>query len=503
MNRIIIFDTTLRDGEQAPGFSMTPEEKLKFAKALKKLKVDVIEAGFPISSEGDLEAVKIISKEVKGPTIAGLARCEEKDIEAAAEALSPAKKKRIHVFIATSPIHMKYKLRMDEDEVLRRAVKAIKLARKYTEDVEFSAEDATRSNHEFLCRVYSEAVKAGAKTINIPDTVGYTTPYEFYELILKIKGATEGKAIISVHCHDDLGLATANTISAIKAGARQVECTVNGIGERAGNTSLEEVVMALITRKDVFGYKVNINTREIYPTSRLLVQITGITVPPNKAIVGANAFAHEAGIHQDGVIKERTTYEIIKPQDVGVPSSELVLGKHSGSHALMLRLKELGYELSKNELKKIFKRFKQLADKKKRVYDEDLEAIVAEEVLRGKGVEERYKLISVNFIGGTDMTPASTVVIEIDGETRRTTAFGNGPVDAVYNAISSAIGLKFNLRNFSISSVTGGTDALGGVLVQVEYQDVQATGVGTHTDIVVAAAKALVSALNRISRIRR
>jgi 2-isopropylmalate synthase len=505
MDRVYIFDTTLRDGEQAPGFSMTPEEKVKFARALEKLGVDVIEAGFPISSYGDFEAVREVSKEVRAPTIAGLARCEEADIERAAEALSEAKRKRIHVFIATSPIHMKHKLQLPQEEVLKKAVKAVKLAKKYTDDVEFSAEDATRSELEFLCRIYKETAKAGATTLNIPDTVGYTTPYEFYELITRIKEAVKDiNPIISIHCHDDLGLATSNTIAAIRAGARQVECTVNGIGERAGNTSMEEVVMILKTRKDIFGLDINVNTKEIYPTSRLLVRITGIAVPPNKAVVGANAFAHEAGIHQDGVLKERTTYEIMKPQDVGVPSSELVLGKHSGRHALYVRLEELGYSLSPDELQKVFTRFKVLADKKKVIYDEDLDAIVADEVLKRRGIEEKYKLISANFSAGTDMTPAATAIIEISGdagkEVKRATAFGNGPVDAVYNAIGKAVELELNLVSFSVSAITGGTDAQGHVSVCIEKDGVTATGTGTHTDIVIAAAKALVTALNRLER---
>ena len=482
---------------------MTVEEKIRFARALEKLNVDVIEAGFPISSDGDFESVRLISKEVKTPKIAALARCEAIDIERAAEALSETKNKRIHIFIATSPIHMKYKLNLSEEEVLEKVRNSVKLAKKYSEDVEFSAEDATRSDIEFLCKVFVEAVKSGATTINIPDTVGYTTPYEFQQIISRVKDAVSfANPVISVHCHDDLGLATSNTITAVRSGARQVEVTVNGIGERAGNTSLEEVVMILKTRNDLFDFELSINTKEIYSTSRLLVQITGIAVPPNKAVVGSNAFAHEAGIHQDGMLKERTTYEIMKPEDIGVPRSVLVLGKHSGRHAFFNRIKELGYNLTPEESEKIFERFKSLADKKKKVYDEDIEAIVADEVVRISS-EDNYKLISANFSGGTEMTPSATVVIQIAGEQKKSTAIGNGPVDAIYNAIQSIIGFKPNLINFSVSSITGGTDAQGDVTASIEYEGFTSTGTGAHTDIVVASAKAFIQALNRLDRARK
>ncbi len=377
-DRVYIFDTTLRDGEQAPGFSMTIEEKIRVAQQLERLGVDVIEAGFPIASEGDFEAVREVAKVVTNCEVAGLARTNDEDIDRAWEALKDAKKPRIHVFIATSPIHMKHKLRMEPDEVLERSVKAVERALSYTENVEFSAEDATRSDPDFLCRIFQAVVKAGVKVINVPDTVGYTVPEEYASLIRKIRTEVEGidRVIISVHCHNDLGLATANSIAAVKAGARQVECTVNGIGERAGNASLEEIVMLLKTRKDVYGYYTGIDTRQIYPTSRLVTQITGIAVQPNKAIVGANAFAHEAGIHQDGVLKEKSTYEIMKPEDVGVPSSALVLGKHSGRHAFRERVKSMGYNLTEEQLQEAFRKFKALADKKE-VYDEDIEALIA------------------------------------------------------------------------------------------------------------------------------
>lgn len=496
--KIYIFDTTLRDGEQAPGFSMTVDEKVKLALQLEKLNVDVIEAGFPISSQGDFEAVSEIAKTVKGPEIAALARTNEEDIDRAWEALKFSSKGRIHVFIATSPIHMKYKLRLEPEEVLERAVKAVEFARRYTDNIEFSAEDATRSDPEFLLKVYTAVVKAGARVINVPDTVGYTTPEEFTRLISFLKAKIDEVkrgVIISVHCHNDLGLAVANSLSAIKAGARQVECTVNGIGERAGNAAMEEIVMALKTRKDIFDFYTDINTKFIYPTSRMVARITGIDVQPNKAVVGRNAFAHEAGIHQDGVLKEKSTYEIMKPEDIGLPSNVLVLGKHSGRHAFRERLKELGYELPDDELERVFKKFKELADKKKVVYDDDLEVIIAEELYKGP---EKYKLISVNFASGSDMIPTATVQIEIDGKIHKEIGWGDGPVDAVYNAIRKITNKSCKLVKFNISAVTRGTDALGEVTVHIEDNGEFAVGRGVHTDIVVASAKAFVSALNRL-----
>lgn len=476
------------------------------ALALEKLGVDIIEAGFPITSEGDFESVKEISKYVQKATICALSRCEKQDIERAAEALEGAKRKRIHVFIATSEIHMKYKLRLSEEEVLRKAVFAVELAKKYADEVEFSAEDATRSDPQFLATVFKEVVKKGADVINIPDTVGYTLPFEFYDLVKYIKEEvySVGKPIISVHCHNDLGLATANTLAGILAGARQCEVALNGIGERAGNTALEEVVMSIKTRKDFFkDVYTNINTKEIYPTSRLLSKITSVQVPPNKAIVGQNAFAHEAGIHQDGVLKNPLTYEIMRPEDVGFPSSQIVIGKHSGRHALMKKIAEFGYELSPEELKKVYVRVKELADKKKRVFDEDIEAILFDEILKTKK-EDRYELVSVNFSGGTEMEPTATVVIrENNQEIKKASAIGDGPVDAVYKAIQNAISANFELVDYSVKSISGGTDAQGDVSVILKSGDISANGTGMSTDIVVASAKAFISAINRIDKISK
>ncbi len=496
-NKVQIFDTTLRDGEQAPGFSMNVDEKIKLAHHLQKLNVDVIEAGFPIASEGDFEAVSEIAKTLKGPEIAGLARANKKDIARAWEALKYSQKGRIHVFIATSEIHMRHKLRMEPEEVLERAVKSVEFARGFTDNVEFSAEDATRSDPDFLAEIFTEVVKAGAKIINIPDTVGYTTPDEFTKLVryLKEKISKVKDVLISVHCHNDLGLAVANTIAGIKAGARQVECTINGIGERAGNASLEEIVMILNIRKDVVDCYTDVDPKRIYPTSRTLSLITGIPVQPNKAIIGRNAFAHEAGIHQDGVLKEETTYEIIKPEDIGLSSSTLVLGKHSGRHALKTRLKTLGYEFSDDELNRIFKKFKQLADKKKEVYDEDLEVLVAEESLREY---KKYRLDSVNFASGSNMIPVATIQIKIDGKPFEEVGCGDGPVDAVYNAIEKIVKGKCKLTRFIISAITSGSDALGEVTVHIEEEGLSSIGRGTNTDIVVASAEAFINALNRL-----
>jgi 2-isopropylmalate synthase (EC 2.3.3.13) len=418
MERVYIFDTTLRDGEQAPGFSMTAEEKLQMALQLARLGVDVIEAGFAAASKGDFEAVKLIAEEVKGPVICSLARALEKDIELAAQALEGAERKRIHTFIATSEIHMKYKLRLSPEEVLERAERAVAFARRFTDDVEFSCEDATRSQREFLYRIIERAIKAGATVINIPDTVGYAVPEEFAQLIEDIRNNVPNidKAIISVHCHDDLGMAVANSLMAIKHGARQVECTINGIGERAGNAALEEIVMALKVRKDFFGgLYTNINTKELYKTSRLLCRITGSFVPPNKAVVGDNAFAHESGIHQHGVLSNPLTYEIMSPEDVGFPSTRIVLGKHSGRHALRSKLKEMGYELSEEEIDKIFEKFKALADKKKEVYEEDLEAIIYEEVMKIEE-EEPVKVLHYQVQTGDKLLPTATVVLSYMGE---------------------------------------------------------------------------------------
>jgi 2-isopropylmalate synthase len=497
-NYLRIFDTTLRDGEQAPGYSMNVEEKVKMAHQLARLGVDIIEAGFPSSSPGDFEGVLRIAQEVKGPVICALARATPEDIDRAYEAIIPAERKRIHTFIATSEIHMNHKLRMTREEVLEAAGRAVERAKRYVEDVEFSCEDATRSDPDFLLKVYQRAIDAGATTINVPDTVGYAVPSEFAQLIRFLKENLRGieGVVISAHCHDDLGLAVANSIAAVEAGARQVECTINGIGERAGNASLEEIVMALKVRKDVFGIETGIDTRQIYPTSRLLCQITGHVIQPNKAIVGANAFAHEAGIHQDGVLKYALTYEIMKPEDVGLSTNRLVLGKHSGRHAFRHRLEELGYYLDEEALNRAFQRFKQLADVKKEVFDEDLEALVAEEVIR---IPYRYHLCSVNVASGTEMQPTATVVLEVEGKREVASATGNGPVDAALNAIKKITGTKAILLQYLVSAITGGTDAQGEVTVRLEEDGRVVQGQGSDTDIVVASAKAYVHALNKLA----
>ena len=498
MRRIKIFDTTLRDGEQSPGASMNVEEKIQVAKQLKKLGVDIIEAGFPIASPGDFEAVNRISKEVKGVVVAGLCRARDEDIERAAEALAPAEQKRIHTFIATSDIHLKYKLRMNREQVIEAAVKAVKKARQYTDDVEFSAEDATRSDWDYLCKVTEEVIKAGATTVNIPDTVGYTIPQEYGELIeyLMNKVPNIDKATISVHCHNDLGLAVANSLTAILKGAGQVECTINGIGERAGNAAMEEIVMALKVRGDFFKADTGIVTQELYRTSRLVSKITGMVVQPNKAIVGANAFAHEAGIHQDGVLKERTTYEIMRPQDIGIPSSKIVLGKHSGRHAFKTRLEELGFSLTEEEINRAFERFKRLADQKKYIFNEDIEALVSDEVLR---ITEVYQLVDLEVSSGTKKRPTATVKMKINGDEKELTVSGDGPVDAVYKAITELTGSKAELNKFEIKAITGGTDALGEVTVILEEAGHTVRGHGSDTDIIIASAKAYINALNKLA----
>ncbi|MEO0292758.1 MAG: 2-isopropylmalate synthase [candidate division WOR-3 bacterium] len=494
-DKVYVFDTTLRDGEQAPGFSMNVDEKIKMALHLQKLNVDCVEAGFAIASEGDFEAITEISKILKGPEVASLARVKEVDIDRAWEALKYAKRPRIHVFIATSPIHMKYKLKMEPEEVLEAAVKGVEYAKKYTDNVEFSAEDATRSEPKFLAEICRAVIRAGARYINIPDTVGYTTPDEFANLISFLKDEIKNEAVISVHCHNDLGLAVANSIAAVRRGARQVECTINGIGERAGNASMEEIVMIIKTRKDIFDVKTDINTKQIYPASRALSLITGIQVQPNKAIVGRNAFAHEAGIHQDGVLKERSTYEIIKPEDIGLPSNNLVLGKHSGRHAFRKKLEELGYQYSDEKIDELFKRFKDLADSKKEIYDEDIEMLAASELFVKK---EKYKLISVSFYGGTNIIPSATVELEVEGKCFKETGSGDGPVDAVYNAIRKIVRDKVTLKQFSVSAITGGSDAQGEVTVRIEEKGIDSVGRAAKTDIVIASAEAFVNALNRL-----
>jgi 2-isopropylmalate synthase len=498
MRRIKIFDTTLRDGEQSPGASMNVDEKIQVARQLKKLGVDIIEAGFPIASPGDFEAVNRIAKEVKGIVVAGLCRARDEDIERAAEALAPAEQKRIHTFIATSDIHLKYKLRMNREQVIEAAVKAVKKAKQYTDDVEFSAEDATRSDWDYLCKVTEEVIKAGATTVNIPDTVGYTIPQEFGELIeyLMNKVPNIDKATISVHCHNDLGLAVANSLTAILKGAGQVECTINGIGERAGNAAMEEIVMALKVRGDFFKADTGIVTQELYRTSRLVSKITGMVVQPNKAIVGANAFAHEAGIHQDGVLKERTTYEIMRPQDIGIPSSKIVLGKHSGRHAFKTRLEELGFSLTEEEINRAFERFKRLADQKKYIFNEDIEALVSDEVLR---ITEVYQLVDLEVSSGTKKKPTATVRMKINGQEKEISVSGDGPVDAVYKAITELTDSKAELNKFEIKAITGGTDALGEVTVILEEGGHTVRGHGSDTDIIVASAKAYINALNKLA----
>ena len=500
MRKITIFDTTLRDGEQAPGFSMNIDEKLKMALQLERLGVDVIEAGFPISSPGDFEAVKKVAETVQKPAVAGLCRANRKDIEAGYEALKNAKRPRIHTFIATSDIHMKHKLKKSPEEVLQIAVDSVKFARNLCDDVEFSAEDATRTNLDFLCKVVESVIDAGATTVNLPDTVGYTVPMEYEKIISTImnKVPNVDKAVISVHCHNDLGLAAANSLAAVKAGASQIECTINGIGERAGNASLEEVIMAMYVRKDIFNdVKNGINTKEIYKSSRLLTSITGVDVQPNKAIVGKNAFAHEAGIHQDGVLKERTTYEIMTPESVGFPSNKLVLGKHSGRHALIKRIQDLGYDIEKLDIEKIYNKFKELADKKKEVYDEDIEIIVENQTV---SVKEAFSLEYINIVSGNTAIPTATVqLMDAKRNISMDASTGDGPVDASFKAIERISGIQGKLKKYKISAVTAGKDAQGEVIVNVDFENsgYEITGRGYSTDIVEASAKAFINALNR------
>ncbi|MBF0542089.1 MAG: 2-isopropylmalate synthase [Nitrospirae bacterium] len=496
--RIIkIFDTTLRDGEQSPGATMNVEEKFQIAKCLQRLKIDIIEAGFPIASQGDFEAVQKIANEIKGLTVAGLCRARDIDIDRAGEALKNADNGRIHIVIATSDIHLKHKLKMDRNQVIEASIKAVKRARNILSDVEFSAEDATRSDWDYLCKITEEVIKAGASTVNIPDTVGYTVPQEYFDLITYIKNKVPNidKAVISVHCHNDLGLGVANTLSAITAGAGQVECTINGIGERAGNASLEEIVMALKTRPAIYNADTNIVTNKIYKTSRLVSKITGMVVQPNKAIIGDNAFAHEAGIHQDGILKNRATYEIMKPEDIGIPSNKIILGKHSGRHAFKVRLTELGFDLSIEDIDRAFEKFKDLTDQKKYVFDEDIETIVSKEISR---IEEAYQLKDISFSGGMSANPKAKVVIIHKEEELETEAFGDGMIDAAYKAIAKLTETKSKLNKFEVQSITGGTDAMGEVTVMIEEKGVIVRGTGAHTDVTVAAAIAYINALNRL-----
>jgi 2-isopropylmalate synthase len=500
-NRVRFFDTTLRDGEQSPGASMNTAEKVRLAIQLEKLGVDIIEAGFPAASQGDFEAVSQIAGKLSNTEIAGLARANKEDIDAAWGAVKHAARPRIHTFIATSDIHLKYKLRLDREQVIARAVEAVRYAKTFTDNVEFSAEDGSRSDRDYLCKVFEAAIEAGATTINLPDTVGYAIPSEFAELITYVRKHTPNiaKAVLSVHCHNDLGLATANTLAALSAGARQAEVTVNGIGERAGNTSLEEVVMALKTRNNCLPFETGISTEQIYATSRLVSMITGILVQPNKAIVGANAFAHEAGIHQDGMLKNPMTYEIMRPEDIGLSTTKLVLGKHSGRHALRDRLKDMGYELSEEELQVVFSKFKQLADKKKHVMDEDLEAIVNEGVLRTPDI---FVLEYLHVTSGTTVMPMASVQLSVNGRSVKAAGYGNGPIDAAYNTIAKLTNTQSELLRFTISAITGGTDAQGEVTVRLRENGLIALGRGADPDIMTAAALAYLNGLNRLEYLK-
>ena len=496
-DRVIIFDTTLRDGEQSPGASMTKEEKLRIAKGLERLGVDVIEAGFAIASIGDFDAVKTIADTIKDSTICSLARAMDADIDRAAEALAGANSGRIHTFIATSPIHMQYKLRISPEEVVEHAVRAVKRARSQCGDVEFSCEDASRSEIDFLCRIVEAAIDAGARTINLPDTVGYAIPEEYAALVRTIRERVPNsdKAIFSVHCHNDLGLAVANSLAAVGAGARQVECTINGLGERAGNAALEEIVMAIKTREDALGVHTRINTPHILSTSRMVSSITGFPVQPNKAIVGANAFAHESGIHQDGVLKHRETYEIMTAQDVGWNTNRMVLGKHSGRNAFRSRLEELGIGINDDDvLRETFARFKALADKKHEVFDEDLQALVSDSLTQT--ADEYYQLVSLEVTSRTNETPVAKLVITAEGETYELSSEGSGPVDATFKAIESFAQSGANLQLFSVNAITQGADSQGEVTVRLERGGRVINGNGTDTDIVMASARAYLNALN-------
>ncbi|MBE89482.1 MAG: 2-isopropylmalate synthase [Rhodospirillaceae bacterium] len=496
--RITIFDTTMRDGEQSPGCSMNLEEKLRIAEYLDEMGVDVMEAGFPIASNGDFEAVTEVSKIVKNAKVAGLSRSGHKDIDRAWEALQHAQQPRIHTFISTSPLHMKHKLQMSPEAVHEAVVDSISHARNLCEDVEWSPEDGTRTERDFLCKCVESAIKAGAATINIPDTVGYTIPDEFADIIgmLRDRVPNIDKAVISVHCHNDLGLAVANTLAAIKAGARQAECTINGIGERAGNASLEEIVMGLRVRHDLMPYENGIVTEKIIGASRLLSSVTGFAVQPNKAIVGANAFAHEAGIHQDGVLKHAGTYEIMTPESVGLLQSSLVLGKHSGRHAFRDKLEQLGFELGDNAVQEAFVRFKALADKKKDVYDEDIIALVEDEMTQAS---EAIKFVSLGIIAGSKGPQQADLELEIDGKVRAIQATGDGPVDATFNAISALMSHTAKLQLYQVHAVTEGTDAQAQVTVRLEEDGKSVNGQGADTDTLVASAKAYIHALNKLT----
>ena len=497
-NRVIIFDTTMRDGEQSPGASMTKEEKIRIARQLEKMGVDVIEAGFAAASPGDFESVNAIAKIITKSTVCSLARAVENDVRKAGEAVSPAPKKRIHTFIATSPIHMEYKLKMKPKQVVEAAVKAVKIAKEYTDDVEFSAEDAVRSEHDFLVEIFTAVIEAGATTINIPDTVGYSIPSAWYERIRTIINSVPNgdKVVWSSHCHNDLGMAVANSLAAIQAGARQIECTINGLGERAGNASLEEIVMALKVRHDLFGLETGVDTAQIVPTSKLVSTITGYPVQPNKAIVGANAFAHESGIHQDGVLKHPETYEIMTAESVGWTTNRLTLGKLSGRNAFKTKLQELGIELDSEEaLNAAFARFKELADKKREIFDEDLHALVSDEM---SNLEDRYKFVSQHIVTETGEEPRAQIVFSVDGVEKRAEASGSGPVDAIFKAIESVAQSGATLQIYSVNAVTQGTESQGETTVRVAKNGKVVNGQGADTDILVATAKAYLSALSKL-----
>ena len=498
-NRVIIFDTTLRDGEQSPGAAMTKEEKIRIARQLEKLGVDVIEAGFAAASPGDFDAVNSIAKVIQNATVCSLARANERDVRAAGEAVAPAPHKRIHTFIATSPLHMEHKLKMKPQQVLEAAVNAVRIAKEYTDDIEFSCEDALRSDIDFMADVCSAVIAAGATTINIPDTVGYSIPFRTEAFFRELIGKTQGgdKVVWSAHCHNDLGLAVGNSLAAVQGGARQVECTINGLGERAGNASLEEIVMALKTRHDIFGLETGIDTTQIVPTSKLVSTVTGYPVQPNKAIVGANAFAHESGIHQDGILKCRETYEIMSAESVGWSANRLTLGKLSGRNAFKTKLVELGIELGSEEaLNAAFARFKELADKKREIFDEDLHALVSDEMINL--AQERYKYVSLKIHSETGEAPQAEIVFGIDGQEQRAASQGSGPIDAVFKSIENVVGSQAELQLYSVNAITAGTESQGEVTVRLARQGRIVSGQGADTDILVASAKAYLSALNKL-----
>jgi 2-isopropylmalate synthase len=498
-DRLIIFDTTLRDGEQSPGASMNLAEKLEVAHALRDLGVDVIEAGFPIASPGDFESVQAIARQVEGPVICGLARCSTEDIDRAWGAVCDAARPRIHVFLATSAIHREFKLKMAKDEIVRRAVEGVKRAKAFCQDIEFSPEDAARTELDFLAEVVERAIEAGATTVNIPDTVGFAVPSQYAAAIGHLKRHVRGidQVVLSVHCHNDLGLAVANSLAALEQGARQVECTINGLGERAGNCALEEIVMAVRTRGDYFKLTTGINTRRLYHTSRLVSHVTGIQVQRNKAVVGQNAFAHEAGIHQDGMLKDRSTYEIMNPEDVGLPQTELVLGKHSGRHALRQRVQDLGYHLDEVQLQKVFEGFKALADRKKVIYDADVEALAEAQMHTGPTL---WTLEAITCNAGTATIPSAVVCLwHQEGRIEKEACIGDGPVDAVFKAIEDITGIEVTLRDYRVRSVTVGEDAQGEAHVEAEYNGRSVTGRAVSTDIIEASALAFLQVINRIA----